>query len=331
MSIKVFSVNTELDKVTGVQKVLMDIHDGIKGKYTAKIIGTIPFSKVNRNNCVVESEYIQLKNPFILRNSVAIIHERKLTSFLYVLNAVLFLKMKIIYVHHNIYDSGRIYTWFPKHIVSISDRVTENLIEYFKVKPNWITKISNGIRDKQARKRVFDRKEKIKVLYAARINDVKRQLEVVEKLDGRIGANIELLFAGDGPKLSELQQKTAKHSNFKSLGFIADIPALIEQCDYMLLFSTKEGLPITLIEAAMCSTPLIVNDVGGNLEIARPNENGIVVDNWENLIEQLNKLTEIDEAKYMDMSKRSREIYEENFSYQGMINKYIELINKSTK
>lgn len=40
---KVFSFNSELYKVTGVQKVLMDIHHAVKEDYDAIIVGTVSY------------------------------------------------------------------------------------------------------------------------------------------------------------------------------------------------------------------------------------------------------------------------------------------------
>jgi hypothetical protein len=41
---KVYSFNSELFKITGVQKVVMDVHNAIKDDYNAKIVGTVPFN-----------------------------------------------------------------------------------------------------------------------------------------------------------------------------------------------------------------------------------------------------------------------------------------------
>ena len=39
---KVFSIDTQLYKVNGVEKVLIDIHHAVRNDYEAKIVGTIP-------------------------------------------------------------------------------------------------------------------------------------------------------------------------------------------------------------------------------------------------------------------------------------------------
>lgn len=60
---KVFSFNSELYKVTGVQKVLMDIHHAVKEDYDAIIVGTVSYGMVDKSHQIFEDEYKQFKNP----------------------------------------------------------------------------------------------------------------------------------------------------------------------------------------------------------------------------------------------------------------------------
>ena len=41
---KVYSFNSELFKITGVQKVVMDVHHSIMDDYDTNIVGTVPFN-----------------------------------------------------------------------------------------------------------------------------------------------------------------------------------------------------------------------------------------------------------------------------------------------
>lgn len=54
---KVFSFNSELYKVTGVQKVLMDIHHAVKEDYDAIIVGTVSYGMVDKSHQIFEDEY----------------------------------------------------------------------------------------------------------------------------------------------------------------------------------------------------------------------------------------------------------------------------------
>ena len=326
--IKVYSFNSELYKITGVQKVMTDIHCAISEKYEAKIVGIKSYYSIHKDLKIQKNDYIRLFNPFMFYNSVVFLHERKYLILFWVLNHVLFQKIKIIYVHHNIFTDHKRMTILPPTIVSISDRVTENLISFFGAKKECIHKIYNCVKDIYPQSHKPCSKDKIRILYPARINSVKRQIEIYKQLQGKINDKIEILFVGTGPLYDELEKTVTDKSHFRVLGFRNDIYELLQECDYMMLFSKHEGLPITLIEAAMCGTPIICNDVGGNCEIAYNNENAFVVNEWDDLIALLNRLPEIDKENYIKMSKKSRCIYETYFTFDKFRTSYMKLLEQ---
>lgn len=325
---KLFSFNSELDKVTGVQKVLLDIHRAVKDTYDAKIVGTMPYGQVNKTHGITESEYLRFKNPFMFYNSIVIVHERKFLLMFWLLNHLLFQRIKLVYVHHNLFYNHRLLSIMPKVVVSISERSTENLEYFFRVPAGNIHKIYNCVTDIHPSPRTYKVKEKITILYPARINNVKRQDEVYRRLKGKIDKRVQILFAGDGPNYMQLKSLVGNDTQFKCLGFVDYITDLLQLCDYMMLFSSKEGLPITLIEAAMCYTPIICNDVGGNCEIAHNGQNAFIANNWENLINVINQLPKIDADQYMQMSGASRSIYEHDFTFEEFKDRYLELLKE---
>lgn len=323
---KLFSFNSELTKVTGVQKVLLDIHRAVKDTYDAKIVGTIPYGQVNKNHGIVESEYIRFRNPFMFYNSIVIVHERKFLLMFWLLNHVLFQRIKLVYVHHNLFYDHRFLSIMPKTVISISERSTQNLIDFFKVPAKHIHKIYNCVIDKHPSKRTYSRKDKITLVYPARINSVKRQNEVYKHLKGRIDSKIQILFAGDGPDFQALTELVGEDSQFKCLGFVSDVIGLLQESDYMMLFSSKEGLPITLIEAAMCAMPIVCNDVGGNCEIARKGQNAFIANDWDELIEIINHLADVKPEEYLHMAAESRKIYKMNFTFEKFKESYLDLL-----
>lgn len=324
---KVFSFNSELYKVTGVQKVMMDIHNAVKENYDAKIVGTIPYNKVHQGNKITNNEYIYWKkNPFAFYKSIVIVHERKYLLFFWILNHFLFQKIDIIYIHHNIFHNNKLLSKMPKTVVSISDRSTENLTDYFMVPLKNIHKIYNCVVDEKPSPHRATHPNRITLLYPARINDQKRQIDVVKELKGEIDKKIKILFAGDGPFLKELQELVSDDEQFECLGYRNDITSLLTQSDYILLFSKFEGLSITLLEATMCGVPIITNDVGGNLEIAHQGENAFIANDWNELINVINNLVNVDSTTYTKMCERSREIYKDNFTFESFKSKYLNLI-----
>ena len=324
---KIFSYNTVLYKITGVQKVMMDIHYAMSDEYESYVVGNVSYQNVDKNLGLSKSEYKRWVNPFLFRNSVVFIHERKALLIFWFLNFFLFQNIKLVYVHHNIMYG---YKWapMPKCVIAISDRCSENLTDYFGVKPQLIHKIFNCVKDIHPNEHKLPSGDKIKILLPARINEQKQQLEIVKNLNGKLVHNVEILFAGTGPYYNQLEQLVKEDKNFRVLGFRSDIHQLLQECDYMMLFSKHEGLPITLIEATMCGTPIICNDVGGNLEIAHNNENAYVTDSWGELASIINSLPEVTQDEYSRRSKNSRKIYEQYFTFTNFKKQYLDLVSK---
>lgn len=326
---KVFSFNSELYKVTGVQKVLMDIHHAVRDSYKAKIVGTIPYERVHQGNRVRPDEYIHWKkNLFIFYNSIVFVHERKYLLLFWLLNHILFQRIKIIYIHHNIFYNHRLLSIMPNTVVSISNRSTENLVKFFKVPENRIHLIHNCVADIKPSPHKNKNEGKLSIILPARINNQKRQLEIYQHLKGKLDSRIFIKFVGDGPFLETLEKLVQDDDQFECLGFRNDVIDLLQQCDYMMLFSKNEGLSITLIEATMCGVPIITNDVGGNLEIAHHSENAFVANTWNELIEVLNQLPNQDASDYQRMCRNSRKIYESFFTFERFKCEYLDLLEQ---
>ncbi len=333
MAIEILSISANLQGYGGAQRMLLDIHNGIKERYDAKILGFPKFEEVHSNYHINKSEYIRFINPFFLNNKILLVHSRNVMAFIMVLKTILFLNTKIIYVSHNVFNNLRELSFFPNSIISISNKVTQNLIYYFNIKSENIRLIHNGIKDKYQhtdKLTSYRKRNKIVILYLARINGIKRQLEIIENLKDKLLPEIEIHFAGTGPDYKKLAEKCAPLSNFKALGFLENINDVIIDSDYLMLFSTQEGLPISLIEGAMYGKPLLVNDIGGNLEIGVPGINGILLaDDWNKLSKTLNNLISLSDQEYIKMSVNSRKRFENFFTYDKMISKYLDIIKTS--
>ena len=130
---KVYSFNSQLTKITGVQKVLMDVHHAIMGVYDSKIVGTVSYDKLHKDLDIHQDEYLKIKNPFMFRNSIVILHERKFLALFWLQNHVFFQNIKLVYIHHNVFSDHRRMSIMPKTVVAISDEGVRNLHQFFGV------------------------------------------------------------------------------------------------------------------------------------------------------------------------------------------------------
>lgn len=325
---KVFSIDFQLYKVTGVEKVMLDVHRAVKEYYEARIVGNIPFEQVRPEHGIKKEEYLKCQNWLMFRNSIVIVHERRLLFIFWLLNLFLFQNIRIVYVHHNIFHDRKLTTILPKTIVAIADRGIDNLTQFFGAPLCNIHKIYNCVADEYKGPHRQMNRKKITLLLPGRINDQKQQLEIVRQLTGKLDPRIKILFAGDGPQLNELIEACKGKESFEVLGFRNDVKDLMRNSDFIFLYSVHEGLPITLIEATMIGMPIICNDVGGNAEICKQGENGWVLNTWDELIDTINRLPFIRNEQYALMCKCSREIYKEFFTFEVFKQNYLQLLTE---
>lgn len=325
---KIYSFDNRLFEVTGVHKVLMDIHNAIKDNFDARVLGTLEYEELNPGLNIKREEYRKIGSIFSLRNSILIVHQRRLAVKYRLLSLIPFLNLKVVYVHHSILTGQRRTTLLPKRIITISDRCIENLTEYFGVPRKRITKIYNAVIDKKEGEHSRSNDGIIRILYTAKVYPLKRQIQLVENIKDKLNNNIQIIFAGDGEDFEQLKKITENDSRFKCLGFTNNIDKQLAKADYCMLFSKNEGLSISLIEATMMGVPIICNDVGGNLEIAKDGYNAFICNEWDELVERLNSLPKVTDEEYKVMSQNSRTQYEQNFNFESFKRNYIEYFKK---
>ncbi len=156
--------------------------------------------------------------------------------------------------------------------------VAEAQVELLKsegVRPESIVRIPNAVPLADLRRRAetgVDRAElgipadaKL-IVHAARFTPPKGQpvtLRAAARLRESLG-DVRVLFAGAGPEEDKVKREAAElgaeWATF--LGSRDDVPALLRAADLVVLPSTAEGLPMSLLEAMAVGTPVVSTDVG---------------------------------------------------------------------
>lgn len=137
------------------------------------------------------------------------------------------------------------------------------------------------------------RHKNIKVLYVGRLIESKGVnflFEIAEK-----NPPVEFIFAGDGPLISSLKQKSRRYPNILVLGKVSrkNVAKLMAQAD-IFAYPTwhSEGLPLALIEAGQAGLAVIAMDSGTMGELIVNGKTGILVEpkNNQRFEEELLKL-----------------------------------------
>ena len=106
--------------------------------------------------------------------------------------------------------------------------------------------------------------------------------------------DVRLIVAGDGDLLPALKAQAEALKVADRVTFLGKVPRaqvdqLMRAADYTALYSGYEGLSHTLLESLRAGTPCIASAKGGNPEVIRHDENGMLVPyvNIEALIETI--------------------------------------------
>ncbi len=135
--------------------------------------------------------------------------------------------------------------------------------------------------------------------------------------------DVRLIVAGDGELLSTLKILTATLKVADRVTFLGKIEReqvdlYMRAADYTALYSGYEGLSHTLLESLRAGTPCIASDKGGNPEVIRHGENGLLVPYID-----VDALTETIRAAFMP-GVRARlaanaSVGMERFDFTGMV------------
>ncbi|HAD74836.1 MAG TPA: hypothetical protein DCG16_03570 [Gemmatimonadetes bacterium] len=87
-----------------------------------------------------------------------------------------------------------------------------------------------------------------------------------------------LVVAGQGDLLEEIRSDAQRlGESVRFLGWRPDVASLYAASDVVVISSDNEGMPVTLIEAAMAGVPGVTTDVGSASEVVEDQVTGLVV------------------------------------------------------
>lgn len=161
------------------------------------------------------------------------------------------------------------------------------------------------------------------------LNDRKDPITIIgafKKLNNSL-----LIFLGDGDLKDNCLKKIQNNPNIKLVGSVENVNEYLQASDYLISASKAEGLPNTVMEAMACGLPCILSNIPPHNEILNfDNKTGKVfeIGNSDDLI---NKINEIENQDYSEMSNSAIRLVKNNLSAKIMSEKYQELYLKMIK
>ncbi len=147
------------------------------------------------------------------------------------------------------------------------------------------------------------------VAFVGRLTRVKRpdRLLAVSQEVSRAIPGAKFVVCGDGDLSADIRQAARDgHGGIVPLGWRADVETVYAAADLVVLTSDNEGMPVSLIEAALAGLPAVATDVGSVAEVVQHEATGILAGtDHEALARAVIRLL-ADEQLRRDMGARAR-------------------------
>lgn len=223
----------------------------------------------------------------------------------------------------------KLISMFVDYYIAVSykqaERLKKNVMSEYKVKvvQNAVhVKDFSHVGDRNLLKsELKNNEDKRVVLTVARIDKLKGHKYLIEAAP--MVPDTFFLLAGDGPEREEME-KTARDLKVADrvlfLGQRNDIPELLNACDFFVLPSLLEGLPLSVLEAMSASKPVLATDIDGINEIIIDGENGLLVppSDPKALAEKI-KLLLSDKSLAARLAVSGKETIIKNFTLEKMV------------
>jgi len=225
------------------------------------------------------------------------------------------------------------------HVVTVSRRNVEILVNRLGVDPGKISVIYNGYDEKKfkpipqstARRALQLPADKRIVLNVANLVPVKGHIYLIQafkKVVETVG-NALLVIVGGGPLRSKLEKYAKKLGLSNSVVFAGsrphdEIPLWMNAADLLVLSSISEGCPVVVFEAMGVGLPIVATSVGGVPEVIVSDELGYLCQPRDveclaqNIVEGFSR--EWDRERILQYARR--------YTWSSIAREYVEVFNR---
>lgn len=239
---------------------------------------------------------------YLKENKIDIIHSHDFRTRYYSVFAKLFLReIKLIIHDHGIFeriDSFIFYKWLAKDVdkfIAVSDYTKKGILSINNRLKRKIEVVYNGVdRNKFRINSVSLRKKKNEIVIGivGRLYKVKGQEYAIKAIAGF--KDVRLVIIGGGPNEAYLKNLCKELNVEGSVDFLGErkkVSQLISRFDICLNTSIVENNSIAILEYMASGKPIIASNKGGNPELIRDGENGLLTDlNVNDIKEKINLL-----------------------------------------
>ncbi len=339
----------------GAGQVVYDIANAMKNEYGHDVHCAVNGKELltalsNAGLVTTVLDYSKLKTLYTLNQMKRAVNEfnpeiihshHRYTTFL----ADLFLKNKAVIIHteHAFRSNKKALFRYGHYATGVSEAVRDQLVSHYGVQQDHAIAIPNAVSlrspDAEEVARLENKYRKtpkqLIALCVGRFDEQKGHkylLDAVGLLSTKDQKQIKFLLAGEGSLERMLRLKGEKMGIldcFEFLGHSTVIPELLKVCDFLVLPSLYEGMPLSVLEAFSVGKTALATDIAGTKEVITHEHDGLLVPpkDPKRLSEALHKIIN-NRGLIPSLSKESQKTYEMRFSFKKMMNRYQSLYER---
>ena len=216
------------------------------------------------------------------------------------------------------------------YVFSYGGKIT-NIIKDLGVPNNKIIEIPSAINKSWLYDKKLNISKSIKFLFVGRF-ERRKGIEEINKAILNLPINnvdIEFHFVGSIPAKNQI-----KSNDFKIIyyGEIIDEESkkkIYDKCDILMCPSYSEGMPNVILEAMSRGLAIMATDVGA-VRLLVSEDNGILLNNSNEILirKAISKIILMDKKLILNMKENSIQIIKENFLWQNIIYKFLNILSK---
>src|SRR6266436_5975577 len=175
-------------------------------------------------------------------------------------------------------------------VIAVSHRMREDILAHFRVDPDRVVVIHNGVDPDQFR-RTENRDVLARygirepyVLFVGRITDQKGIFHLLEAAP-RLPAGVQVVLCASAPDTPEIEARLRRavpdHPNVLWINEMVPREVVIQLMSHAAVFacpSVYEPFGLINLESMACETPVVASAVGGILEVVVDGETGLLVE-----------------------------------------------------
>ncbi|MFA6601082.1 MAG: glycosyltransferase family 4 protein [Candidatus Omnitrophota bacterium] len=174
---------------------------------------------------------------------------------------------------------------------AVGGGVRQNLVRHFGVPEDRCVLIPNAVPEpkpdpaalEEIRQKYARRSGEVFAFCPARFEEQKAHEDLVlaaARLSPAQREKIRIFLAGDGTLQSFIRREVERlglGDTFVFLGYSTRIPEWFAACDFMVLPSLWEGLPLTVLEAYQAGKPVLATDIPGTRDLVESGRTGELI------------------------------------------------------